>query len=266
MKNDRSELVKDKIEVCVTSIPLSDINGNVCVKVEIKKDTMIPFYLKINDQDYSSYSVNPLYDNKYFELDNSLVKEKGLLRNDLKFKPSDAFGHHYYPIVFKFDNFKNYKSIYILRMISMDVIGEMYSTLQVKEEYKKKELLIKPKFIETIPGIQLSIVKNCLLNLKEMALFPTPIKYKDIFEDFELRKVLNDPVLNQGIKFTNYTNYFHLLLYAEEYQLDKDIRYYDMKNVQFNDKLRHDKYLYLNVPHVRENRPAVCFYFYNIQF
>ena len=261
MKNDRAELVKDKPEVCVTSNPTCDASGNICVKVEIKNATLIPFYIKITDQDYSSYSVNPLYDNKYFELDNSMVKEKGLLRNDLKFKASDAFGHHYYPIVFKFDNFKNYKSIYILRMINLDVIGEMYSTLKVKEEYKKKELLIKPKSVETLPGIELAKVKNCLLNFKEMTSFPTPIKLKDLFDDYDLKRVLNDAVLNQGMKLTNYANFFHTLLYAEEYQLDKDIRYYDLKNVQFNDSL-HDKYLHLNVPTVRENRPAVFFNFF----
>jgi hypothetical protein len=258
IKNDRASLVKDKVEVCVTSIPLCDLNGNISVKVEVNNELIIPFYIKINNQDYSSYSVNPLYDNKYFELDSSVVNEKGLLKNDLKFKISHEFGHHFYPIFFKFDNFKDYKSIYILRIISLDVVGKMYSKLQVKEEYKKKELIVKPKLIQTIEGIKLSRVKNCLLNFKEIKSFPIPIKLKELFDDNDLKMVLKDT--NQMVKIENYINYFQVLLHAEEYQLDKDIRYYDMKGVQFNNA-SHDKFLHLNVPNVFENRPAVCFFF-----
>ena len=142
-------------------------------------------------------------------------------------------------------------------MISLDVIGEMHSKIQVKEEYKKKELLIKPNLIETIKGTKLGKVKNCLLNFKEIKSYPIPIQLKELFDDNDIKKVLNDT--NQVISITNYINYFQVLLYAEEYQLDKDIRYYDMKDVQFND-LSHDKFLHLNVPTVRENRPAVSFY------
>ena len=260
MKYDRSDLVKDKPEVLVTSKPLCDVAGNVFTKVEIKKDLVIPFYIKINDENYCSYTINPLYDNRLFEFNGSAAKEKDLLRHDLKFKASDAFGHHFYPIFFKFDNFKTYKSIYILRMINLDVIGEMYTKLQVKEEYKKKELLNKPKIIETIPGIKLVDVKNCLLNLKEIDfnLFPIPTHLYDLFgsncTDVELRKLLN--YNKEGVNITNYINYFKVLLFSEEFQLDKDIRYYDMKSALFTDST-HDKFLHLNVPSVIENRPAV---------
>jgi hypothetical protein len=55
------------------------------------------------------------------------MKDKGLLRHDLIFKASEQFGHHFYPIFFKFDNFKTYKSVHILRLVNIDVIGELHS-------------------------------------------------------------------------------------------------------------------------------------------
>ena len=95
------------------------------------------------------------------------------------------------------------------------------------------------------------------LNFKEIKSFPIPIKLKELFDDNDLKMVLKD--MNQMVKIENYINYFQVLLHAEEYQLDKDIRYYDMKDVQFNNAL-HVKFLHLNVPNVFENRPAVCFF------
>ena len=255
MKNKRHDLVKDKQEVQITSMPLCNVNGDINIKVETKTTLTIPFYIKLNDEYFCSYTVNPLYDNKCFELSESTVKEKGLLRIDLKFNAPEQFGHHFYPVFFKFDNFKTHKSIYILRVMNVDVIGELHSKLEVKEEYKKKVLIDTPIAVEVVPGVKLPELKNCLLVFKEPDILTIPSNTRQVLEsnsiDSELKKILND-----GITASNYINYFKFLLYAEEYQLDKDIRYYDMKDTQFNDS-SHNKYLHLNVPTCIENRPAV---------
>lgn len=258
MKFERTDLVKDKDEVQVTSVPLCDLEGNINVKIEINKEAIIPFYIKIVNHNYANYTINPLYENKCFDYNECAIKDSGLLKHDITFKAQSQFGHHFYPIFFKFDSYhSSYKSIYILRLLNIDVIGELHTKLVAKEEYKKKELLNVPITVNTIPGVKLKNISNCSLNIKEFDLS----EYKIPISTFEKLQNKSDAKsfigVDEGqITRKNYINYFKSILYAEEYQLDKDIRYYDMKEVKFND-VTHDVYLNLNVPTCIENRPAI---------
>ena len=62
-------------------------------------------------------------------------------------------------------------------------------------------------------------------------------------------------LLRQKMSAENYCKRFQLLLYAEEKQMEIDIRNYDMSNVKM--ELRQNKFFYLEVLGLAENRPSV---------
>ena len=62
-------------------------------------------------------------------------------------------------------------------------------------------------------------------------------------------------LLRQKMSAENYCQRFQLLLYAEEKQMEVDIRRYDMSNVKMD--LRPNKLFYLEVLGLAENRPSV---------
>ncbi|XP_022790587.1 putative helicase mov-10-B.1 [Stylophora pistillata] len=72
----------------------------------------------------------------------------------------------------------------------------------------------------------------------------------------QIREGLRDR-LEKKLNFDNYKEKFCLLLHVEEYQMQKDIRNYDMKGVVFKQERGDRRFLILEVPGLAENRPSV---------
>lgn len=244
MRSDRKELVCDKNEVKVTSLPLCDANGTISVKLSINESLNLPFYVKFNTC-ILNYTIRSLYTNENFIWNEDTKKEEGCIKHELNFLAQNQFGHHFYPVIFKFDtNYPN-QSIFIMRLIELDIVGKLYEKLAPKEAYRKKEKPFEiPSNIVEIGGIPLPPLTMCQLNFREIQFEKNEYDVERFFKD------------NESINNENYHVYMSILLNAEESQLDKDIRFYDMLKVKFEDK-RRKTFLTLNVPGCIENRPAV---------
>ena len=102
MKNKREDLVSDKKHVQVTTKPLCDLHGSIKCTTTINTTLNIPIFVKITIQDFWNYTMNPLYENQLFELDQTYDKENECYKSELRFRAPTQFGHHFYPILFKF--------------------------------------------------------------------------------------------------------------------------------------------------------------------
>ncbi|EFJ06221.1 hypothetical protein SELMODRAFT_430895 [Selaginella moellendorffii] len=73
----------------------------------------------------------------------------------------------------------------------------------------------------------------------------------------DFQKKITPRVFNDGLSPATYARYFATLLYAEEYQMEYDIRAYDMENVTMRQST--DRFLVLKVLGLAERRPSVIY-------
>jgi helicase MOV-10 len=153
-----------------------------------------------------------------------------------------AMGLHKAVILFDFGTQK------IVRYITLLCEDDIAKAIAPIEPYIR---LPRPRirsFYKFVPGIPppLPFFK------KRLEFYPMPANVKEA-----ILKKETLPVLTDGLRKENYSEYFSTLLFAEELQMEVDIRAYDMQNVTMW-KVSHS-ILGLHVPGLAERRPSVIY-------
>ncbi|XP_073243084.1 putative helicase mov-10-B.1 isoform X2 [Porites lutea] len=100
------------------------------------------------------------------------------------------------------------------------------------------------------------LARNKLI-MQKLDQYEIPITLKaQVVKSNEVREGLRQR-LEKELTFDNYKEKFDMLLHIEEIQMQKDIRNYDMKGVEFDQDGTDRRLLILKVPGLAENRPSV---------
>lgn len=160
------------------------------------------------------------------------------------------------------------KPFTIVRYIDLNVGNpDDHELIKAKTPYQKKK--IKPKnFLKPIPFGAPSMGSGQFQ--KKLPPYGIPSHWRDTMGNNAVQDVLTelyypercpdafceDAIMDHTshLTFKNYGQIFHRLLWTEEFQMEIDIRQYDMSNVAIT---RQNKHFSLNVPGLAESRPSV---------
>lgn len=208
--------------------------------------------------------------------------EKNVPTVPLHLKPGDSIvisldykfnniGAYVYPLVLKLLDSKAV-SPYILKELVFRVQSELLDDLKASSPYKRPvKNVVKRSEAPIVYGERPPPTANELVSVRKLRQFEMPAAlHRVINHGFKAIENMN-PTDAQKLKEVrsllgvnsadllkeNYTQFFRLLLYIEEHQMENDIHMYDcddqtMKIVSSNSKL-----LSLEVPGLAENRPSV---------
>ncbi|XP_068695788.1 putative helicase mov-10-B.1 [Montipora foliosa] len=264
---EKADLVCDKNGINVTSVPPGDENGVVELCVQMGVAGRIELIIKNTGEDTITvqditllWSVN-IFD--YSEIRNVGEHNIQLVPGrDTKFnigcKRRREYGYSYVPAVITFKTTDNVE-FHILRFLSVRIVSDLYDYLKQTSVYKPPPKAVRiPMDVVTIPGISLPpLARNGLVMWRKPKNYEIPPTIKaQIIKSNKVAEGLKER-LRKTLTFGCYQEKFSTLLYIEELQMQKDIRKYDMKEVEFQQDREDRRFLLLEVPGLAENRPSV---------
>jgi len=184
---------------------------------------------------------------------------------DYKFINSGAY---MYPLVLELSGSKGVSS-YILKELVFQVQSELLDDLQASSPYKRPvRNVMKRSEAPVVYGERPPPIANALKSAKRLRQYDMPAALRRVinhgfkaFDNMNLNDVQELKEIKSLLLGANihekYTQFFRLLLYIEEHQMENDIHVYDrydqtMKTVKADSKL-----LSLEVPGLAEKRPSV---------
>lgn len=263
---EKPELVFDKYGIQVTSTPLGDENGVIELRVESGQSGQIVLVIENTGEETITlkyitlmWSVNFF---NYSEIANidpyEAILDPGCQRMfRIGCKRRREFGYSYVPGVMTFET-EDGVEFHILRFLSVRIISDLYDDLKQTSEYKPPPKAVRiPRDVRTVYGIPLPPLSRNGLRMEKLQIYEIPLTVKaQVIKSNEVREGLRVR-LDKTLNFDNYREKFSMLLHIEELQMQKDIRNYDMKGIEFQQDRADRRFLILEVPGLAENRPSV---------
>ncbi|XP_068731732.1 putative helicase mov-10-B.1 [Montipora capricornis] len=172
--------------------------------------------------------------------------------SDTKFnigcKRRREYGYSYVPVVITFKTTDNVE-FHILRFLSVRSVSDLYDYLKQTSVYKPPPKAVRiPMDVVTIRGISLPpLARNGLVMWQKPKDYKIPPTIKaQIIKSNKVGEGLKER-LRKTLTFDCYQEKFSTLLYIEELQMQKDIRKYDMKEVEFQQDREDRRFLILEM-------------------
>lgn len=258
---EKPALVLDKNGIMVTSMPQADENGVIELnvgkgeggritlvventgteEVELKDITLL---WKVNFFIYSDISsVGPDRGNLYAGKRSTF---------SIGCKNRREYGYSYVPVVLTFE-LKNGSEFHILRFLAVQIVSDLFEELRPTSRYRTPSKAQKvPWDVKTTRGLALPPLRRDGLRMEKLERYEVPPTVIAQHDRRGIREQLEKP-----LTFDSYKDRFRLLLQLEEIQMKKDIRHYDLKEVEMEEDRTDRRFLILEVPGLAENRPSV---------
>ncbi|XP_022790553.1 putative helicase mov-10-B.1 [Stylophora pistillata] len=266
----KPELVFDKNGIRVTSDPAGDEHGVIELKVESGKYGQIVLIIENRSEEIITLKdITLLWSVNFFDYSeiSSIGPDEGQLypgckqRFRIGCKRRREFGYSYVPGVLTFQT-EDGKEFHILRFFSVRIVSDLYDDLKQTSEYRPPPRAPEiPRDVKTFGGIPLPRMQRNGLIMEKLDVYEIPLTVKaqvkaQVMKNNQIGEGLCER-LKKNLSFDNYKEKFCLLLHLEEFQMQKDIRNYDMKGVVFQQERGDRRFLNLEVPGLAENRPSV---------
>ncbi|XP_078384845.1 putative helicase MOV-10 [Oculina patagonica] len=258
---EKPELVWDKNGIQVTSSPPGDENGVIELRVESGVRGKITLTVEnTGTEKIRLKDITLLWSFKFF--DYSEIAYIGEFKGSLSpgqtssfsvgCKPRSEYGYSYVPGVLTF-KLGDGTEFHILRFLAVRVISDLFEDLKPTSVYRPPPKAVRvPRDVITTPGIPLPSLQGNGLIMERLDRYDIPPTVMAQQGRDGLRERLKKP-----LNFDNYKEKFRLLLQLEEIQMLKDIRHYDIKEVEFDQDRSDRRFLVLEVLGLAENRPSV---------
>lgn len=233
---DLNELCKS--EICVSNSGKEDV-------IFCELQTAQNLNLKVSNDDKNHSTEHGLR--------NIVIRSGEQKKLPIEFIPR-SLGRISFQVTFVFKNFV------LSGQVSAHVVDKMHTTLKTGTSYAKPKAMFLGQKVNTrltdgwvVPG-QRPVRKKKTFLPNKLARYPIPTYLKDCIMNLEGDVELLVPELSQPLHISNYKKKLSTLLYAEEIQMELEMREFDLRQVLLRPV---GEFFSLVVPGLAEGRPSL---------